>query len=224
MLTIDQINSIFAKYKQIDQVIVYGSRAKGNYKKGSDIDLVIKGRDLNLSMQYSKLFLLLVLVASAVVFGYQLNNRESSSNPQGTDRYDTLENQSVHFRTEYSPKKILPPTKVAIDTNKEPCYVRTIRTVGKSWAGGGLFSAAESAALDAQIQHSAFSGNPGSGSGHGRQEKGGKPPLGIDPQMGHGYRDGLQADQCQGGEHIYQAHVQVGGKEEALSDTRQLLL
>ena len=48
--TIDQIYSIFAKYNQIDQVIIYGSRAKGNYKKGSDIDLVIKGRDLDLSI------------------------------------------------------------------------------------------------------------------------------------------------------------------------------
>ncbi|HRX49402.1 MAG TPA: nucleotidyltransferase domain-containing protein [Spirochaetota bacterium] len=28
---------------QIETVIIFGSRAKGNYKKGSDIDLAIKG-------------------------------------------------------------------------------------------------------------------------------------------------------------------------------------
>lgn len=29
---------------------MYGSRAKGNYKPGSDIDLVLKGQNINLSL------------------------------------------------------------------------------------------------------------------------------------------------------------------------------
>ncbi len=33
----------FAKYRQIKEVLIFGSRAKGNYKPGSDIDLTIKG-------------------------------------------------------------------------------------------------------------------------------------------------------------------------------------
>jgi uncharacterized protein len=33
------------KQPQIEEVIVFGSRAKGNYKKGSDIDLAIKGKN-----------------------------------------------------------------------------------------------------------------------------------------------------------------------------------
>ncbi len=45
--TINQINSIFARYSKIDKVIVYGSRAKGNYKPYSDIDLTIVSNDLN---------------------------------------------------------------------------------------------------------------------------------------------------------------------------------
>jgi uncharacterized protein len=32
-----------AKQPQIEEVIIFGSRAKGNYKKGSDIDFAIKG-------------------------------------------------------------------------------------------------------------------------------------------------------------------------------------
>ncbi len=40
---IDAINQCFAQYPQIQQVIIYGSRAKGNYKNGSDIDLTIVG-------------------------------------------------------------------------------------------------------------------------------------------------------------------------------------
>jgi len=39
----------FLSFPEIDEVILYGSRAKGNYKPGSDIDLVIKGDQLNLS-------------------------------------------------------------------------------------------------------------------------------------------------------------------------------
>ena len=33
----------------IDEVILYGSRAMGNYKTGSDIDLVLKGTKLSLT-------------------------------------------------------------------------------------------------------------------------------------------------------------------------------
>jgi len=45
----------FSKYPQIEEVILFGSRAKGNYKKGSDIDIAIKGKqcsaDLVLKLQ-----------------------------------------------------------------------------------------------------------------------------------------------------------------------------
>jgi len=45
--TIDQINQVFSTYPQIEQVIIYGSRAKGNFHNGSDIDLTIKGESLS---------------------------------------------------------------------------------------------------------------------------------------------------------------------------------
>jgi len=38
---IQKLNNVFASYPGIDRVILYGSRAKGNYKYGSDIDLVL---------------------------------------------------------------------------------------------------------------------------------------------------------------------------------------
>lgn len=43
---IDKINKVFASYPEINEVILYGSRAKGNYKPGSDIDLSLKGNKL----------------------------------------------------------------------------------------------------------------------------------------------------------------------------------
>lgn len=38
---------IFRKYPQIAHVIVYGSRAKGNYSSRSDLDLVIADREID---------------------------------------------------------------------------------------------------------------------------------------------------------------------------------
>lgn len=47
--TIRRINAVFAGHPQIEQVILYGSRAKGNYRRGSDLDLTIKGERVTLS-------------------------------------------------------------------------------------------------------------------------------------------------------------------------------
>lgn len=49
LLTLDKLGSVFHKHAAIDSVAVYGSRAKGNYKPGSDIDLTIKGTLLSFS-------------------------------------------------------------------------------------------------------------------------------------------------------------------------------
>lgn len=46
--TITAIDQIFTQYSNIEEVILYGSRAKGNFKPGSDIDLTLKGKGINL--------------------------------------------------------------------------------------------------------------------------------------------------------------------------------
>ena len=40
--TLSTLNTIFRSYNGIKQVVLYCSRAKGNYRNGSDIDLTIK--------------------------------------------------------------------------------------------------------------------------------------------------------------------------------------
>jgi predicted nucleotidyltransferase len=47
---IERINAVFSFFPEIEQVVLYGSRAKGNYKIGSDIDLTLKGKELNLTL------------------------------------------------------------------------------------------------------------------------------------------------------------------------------
>ena len=46
--TIATLHEIFKRYAGLEKVIVYGSRAKGNYKTGSDIDLTLVGKALSL--------------------------------------------------------------------------------------------------------------------------------------------------------------------------------
>lgn len=45
--TLDKLNSVFARHVAIAAVLIYGSRAKGNYRAGSDIDLTIKGDEMS---------------------------------------------------------------------------------------------------------------------------------------------------------------------------------
>ncbi len=48
--TIQKICGVFAKYPQIEKAVLYGSRAKGNYKNGSDIDLTLFGNALTVAI------------------------------------------------------------------------------------------------------------------------------------------------------------------------------
>ena len=48
--TIEKINDVFSHYSEIQEAVLYGSRAKGNFKPGSDIDLTLKGQELNLKL------------------------------------------------------------------------------------------------------------------------------------------------------------------------------
>lgn len=50
--TIQKIRAVLSRYPQVEKAILYGSRAKGNYRNGSDIDLTLDGPDLSLKMIY----------------------------------------------------------------------------------------------------------------------------------------------------------------------------
>jgi len=50
--TIQKIQSVLALYPQVEKAILYGSRAMGNYKNGSDIDLTLCGAGLTMKVLY----------------------------------------------------------------------------------------------------------------------------------------------------------------------------
>ncbi len=43
---IETIICVLKKYSEVECVVLYGSRALGNFRKGSDIDLALKGKKL----------------------------------------------------------------------------------------------------------------------------------------------------------------------------------
>lgn len=54
----DEIIDILQKYPVVEEAILFGSRAKGTYKKGSDIDIAIKGKGIDHAVVASLSFLL----------------------------------------------------------------------------------------------------------------------------------------------------------------------
>lgn len=42
-----QIREIFSCYEGIEKALIFGSRAKGNYKNGSDVDIALTGAGIN---------------------------------------------------------------------------------------------------------------------------------------------------------------------------------
>jgi uncharacterized protein len=48
-----QIREVLVKYPQVEKAVLYGSRASGSYKNGSDIDLTLDGdADLTLKVLF----------------------------------------------------------------------------------------------------------------------------------------------------------------------------
>lgn len=45
-VTVSKICSVLKKFPQVEQAILYGSRAMGTHKPGSDIDISLIGKDL----------------------------------------------------------------------------------------------------------------------------------------------------------------------------------
>ncbi len=53
---IEEIVQANRRFPEIEEVLLFGSRAKGNYKLGSDVDIAIKGRKIKHSCVADLLF------------------------------------------------------------------------------------------------------------------------------------------------------------------------
>ncbi len=45
-----RVHAVFADYPEIERIVLYGSRAKGTYRPGSDVDLALFGPALNVKI------------------------------------------------------------------------------------------------------------------------------------------------------------------------------
>lgn len=50
---LEEIRDFAMKYPTIEKIVLYGSRAKGNFRPGSDLDMVLIGDELKLKDQLS---------------------------------------------------------------------------------------------------------------------------------------------------------------------------
>ena len=48
--TVEKLRTIFSSFEKVHKVILFGSRAKGDYHEGSDIDFAIIGEQTDLSL------------------------------------------------------------------------------------------------------------------------------------------------------------------------------
>ena len=46
---VEKIRGVFASHPRVAKAVLYGSRAKGNFRNGSDIDLTLHGENLDFS-------------------------------------------------------------------------------------------------------------------------------------------------------------------------------
>jgi len=55
---LDEIIHILQKFPVAEEAVIFGSRAKGTFKKGSDIDIAVKGKRINHAVVAALSFLL----------------------------------------------------------------------------------------------------------------------------------------------------------------------
>lgn len=86
--TIAKLSAIFAKHPKVHTVILFGSRAKGNFKNGSDIDLSLKADPLT----HSELNQIKMQIDDLMLpYTVDVNQYETISNPELKAHIDRVE-------------------------------------------------------------------------------------------------------------------------------------
>ena len=79
---LEQIRDVFRKNRAVDQVLLYGSRAMGTHRPGSDIDLAISGTALTFSIL---LDLTIRLDELELLYTFDLQRLDAIKNPDLID-------------------------------------------------------------------------------------------------------------------------------------------
>lgn len=84
---IGKIKGVFEKYPQIHEAILYGSRAKGNYKPYSDIDLTLMGKNLSQKLLFE---IEIKLDELLLPYAFDLNIKEAITQPEFLDHIERV--------------------------------------------------------------------------------------------------------------------------------------
>ena len=76
---IELINAVFASHPPVEEVVIFGSRAMGKNRPGSDIDLAVKGKDITFS---DILQLLTELEQLGMLYTFDLQRYDAIKDPE----------------------------------------------------------------------------------------------------------------------------------------------
>jgi type I restriction enzyme R subunit len=80
---ITAIRGVFSRFPEIESAILYGSRAKGNYRPGSDIDITLKTRgESSLDLLYR---IMDAIEQLDLIYSFDLSLYEQIDNPNLID-------------------------------------------------------------------------------------------------------------------------------------------
>ena len=85
--TLETVRSILASCPEIEKALVYGSRALGNYRTGSDIDITLIGAQLNTDMLFK---LVRLFDESNLPYMVDLSIMENIYNPNLRDHIERV--------------------------------------------------------------------------------------------------------------------------------------
>jgi predicted nucleotidyltransferase len=86
--TINIIINEISKFKEIKRALIFGSRAKGNYKQGSDIDIAIIGEDIDYNIAIKLKTIL--NQESSIPYYIDIVHYNEISNPELTEHIDRV--------------------------------------------------------------------------------------------------------------------------------------
>jgi len=82
-----KINSVFEKFPQVQTVVIFGSRAKGNHKTYSDIDLTLIGKNISQKILYN---IQLSLDDLYLPYAFDINIKEKITNSDFVDHIERV--------------------------------------------------------------------------------------------------------------------------------------
>lgn len=101
---VEQICAVFRRFPEIQTVTIYGSRAMGTYRNGSDLDLTFDGEYLNADIMAQ---IADQLDDLPMLYSFDLSRRNQISNPQLLDHIQRV--GQIFYAQSVAPS-CLPPT------------------------------------------------------------------------------------------------------------------